>query len=189
MEVLDKKWTAEDFFELELPDGDTHYFELLNGLLVRRNAPSGEHQFAQSKLLLQLMQFVDNKESGMVFSSPTAVALSENDVLQPDILFLKKENMDRFDPIYGIKGAPDLVVEIVSPSSFKHDRFDKKELYEKYGVKEYWLVDPNYKSIEVFALKNKKYQLHAFGVEDGKMTSNVLEGFGLELKNIFLKKK
>ena len=187
MEVLDKKWTDKDFFELELPDSAAYYFELLNGILVRRNAPSGEHQHIQSELLEKFFAFVSLKKLGKIYSSPTAVVFSENDVPQPDIVFLKKENMDKFDPEWGIKGAPDLIVEIVSPSSYKYDRSDKKELYQKHGVKEYWIVDPNYKSIEIFVLQSKQYELHAFAVEGEKITSTVLEGFELVLKNIFLK--
>ncbi len=187
MEVLDKKYTVEDFFELELPDDATHYYELLNGLLVRRNAPSGEHQFAQGKLLVKLIQFVETKGLGMIFSSPTSVVLSENDVPQPDLIFLLTENLSKVDPTCGIKGVPDLVIEIISPTSYRNDRVDKKELYRKHGVKEYWLVDPNYKSIEIFVLQNDQYQLHAFGIENEKITSTVLEGLELELKDIFLK--
>ena len=186
MEVLDKKYTVEDFFKLEVPDDATHYYELLNGLLVRRNAPSGNHQFAQGKLLIKLIQFIESKDLGMIFSSPTSVVLSDNDAPQPDLTFLSKKNINKVDPIWGIKGAPDLIVEIISPSSYRNDRVNKKELYEKYGVTEYWLVDPNYKSIEVFVLKNDRYELHAFGVEEEKITSTVLEGFEMELKNIFL---
>ncbi|MEZ4935030.1 MAG: Uma2 family endonuclease [Saprospiraceae bacterium] len=187
MEVIDKKYTVENFFELELPDDATHYYELLNGLLVRRNAPSGEHQHVQSELLERFFAFVASKKLGKIYSSPTAVVLSDNDVPQPDIIFLKKENLAKFDPTWGIKGAPDLIVEIISPSSYRNDRVVKKELYQKYGVKEYWLVDSNYKSIEIFLLKENTYQLHAFGIEDEKITSIVLEGFELELKDIFLK--
>ncbi|HFA50292.1 MAG TPA: Uma2 family endonuclease [Bacteroidetes bacterium] len=187
MEVLEKKMMAEEFFGLELPDNADYSYELLNGILVRRNAPSGKHQLIHGEIFGQLYLFVNQNDLGKIFSAPTSVVLSDSDVPQPDILFLSKKNNDKYDPVWGIKGAPDMVVEILSPSSFKIDRFEKKDLYEKHGVKEYWLVDPNYKSIEVFALINGKYQLHAFGLEDEKITSTVLKGFELELKNIFKK--
>ena len=186
MEVIDKKLTVEDFFELELPDEATHYFELLNGMLVRKNAPSGGHQFAQSEIFGRLFTYVSEKNLGRVFGSPTAVVLSEFDAPQPDILFLAKENMGKFDTEWGVKGAPDLIVEIVSPSSFRYDRFDKKDLYARHGVREYWLVDPTYKSIEIFSLKeNGKYEIHAFGVEDESITSLVLEGFEMKMEGVF----
>ncbi|MBI5915627.1 MAG: Uma2 family endonuclease [Bacteroidetes bacterium] len=185
MEVLTAKMTVDEFFEVELPDEASYSYELLNGQLVRRNAPSGEHQLVQSELFGNLYIFISQKNLGKLFSAPTSVVLSEFDAPQPDILFLKKENMHRYDPDWGIKGAPDMVVEIVSPSSFKNDRFDKKQLYETHGVSEYWLVDPTYKSIEVFTLKNGQYHLHAFGVGDEKITSTILEGLELELSKIF----
>ena len=187
MVVESKKISVEAFFELELPDDANYSFELLNGILVRRNAPSGEHQLVQSALLGQFFACVAAKKLGRVFSFPTSVVLSDYDAPQPDVLFLSNENMHKFDPEWGVKGAPDLVVEIVSPSSFKADRFDKKQLYEEHGVPEYGLVDPNYKSIEVFVLKDGRYQIHSFGVEDEKISSVVLEGLEIELGNIFSK--
>lgn len=141
MEVLTEKMRVEDFMEMELPDEASYAYELINGLLVRRNTPSGEHQFLQSRLLLHLLPFVAEKDLGIVFSLPTAVVLSGFNAPQPDVLFLSKENMHLYDPAWGIKGAPDLIVEIVSPTSFCYNRFEKKQLYEAHGVKEYWLVD------------------------------------------------
>ncbi len=187
MVVESKKISVEAFFELELPDDANYSFELLNGILVRRNAPSGEHQLVQSEIFGNLYNFVKSKKMGMVLGSPTSVVLSDYDAPQPDILFLSNENMHKFDPEWGIKGAPDLVIEIVSPSSFKADRFDKKQLYEEHGVPEYWLVDPNYRSIEVFTLKDGHYQIHAFGVDDEKISSLLLEGLEIELSSIFSK--
>lgn len=187
MVLVSNKVTVEEFFELELPDDATYSYELLNGILVRRNAPSGEHQLVQSSLLEKFFAFVAEKKLGRVFSSPTSVVLSDYDAPQPDVLFLSNENIDKFDPAWGVKGAPDLIVEILSPSSFKADRSEKKALYEEHGVKEYWLVDPNYKSIEVFILKKGKFTLHAFGVADEKVTSVVLAGLEIEVAGIFSK--
>ena len=91
MEVLERKYTIEDYFRLELPDDATHYFELLNGILVKRNAPSGKQQHVQSEILERLFAFVTPKQLGKIYSSPTAVVLSKNNVPQPDIVFLKKK--------------------------------------------------------------------------------------------------
>ena len=189
MPIATKKITYREFAEMEFPDNDSFLYELLKGILVRKNAPSGEHQFAQSKLLSKFNRFVDDKDLGLVFSSPTAVVLSQISAPQPDLIFLSKDKMNLFDPEWGIKGAPDLVVEIISPSSYKRDHFDKKNLYAQHGIKEYWIVDPNYQSVEIYILKKKEYKLHAIGVEDETISSNVLKDFELTVSSIFYKKK
>jgi len=137
MEVLTKKIDFKEFQQMEFDDQDPFLYELLNGELVRKNTPSGIHQAIQSELFGRMYIFITQNKLGKIFASPTAVVLSDYDAPQPDLTFLRKENSEKFDPDWGIKGAPDLVVEIISPSSIKRDRFDKKELYERFGVKEY----------------------------------------------------
>ncbi|MEM1122131.1 MAG: Uma2 family endonuclease [Bacteroidota bacterium] len=186
--VATRKMTYQEFAEIEFPDDDPYLYELLKGYLVRKNAPSGEHQFAQSRLLRKLDRFVEDNDLGMVFSSPTAVILSQESAPQPDLTFLSEEKMGNFDPEWGIRGTPDLVVEIISPSSYKRDHFTKKKLYEQFGIPEYWIVDPLNQSIEIYTLKKKTYEVHAIGVADEKVTSNVLQGFELKVDSIFHKK-
>ena len=187
MEVLSRKITYKEFAKMDFPEDDPFLYELINGELVRKNAPSGEHQFAQSKLFLSLSRFVDDKEMGMVFSSPTAVILSEENAPQPDLIFLSKEKMKLLDPEWGIRGAPDMVVEIVSPSSYKRDHLEKKRLYAQYGIAEYWIIDPSYHSIEIYVLKEDAYQLHAFGISGEQIVSHVIKDFAIEVDSIFLK--
>ncbi len=188
MEVLARKITYKEFAEMDFPENDPFLYELINGELVRKNAPSGEHQFAQSKLFSLLSRFVDDKELGIIFSSPTAVILSDENAPQPDLIFLSKEKMKLLDPEWGILGAPDMLVEIVSPSSYKRDHLEKKRLYAQYGVAEYWIVDPSYHSIEIYILQEGTYQLHAFGVDNEQITSHILPGFTMEGDSIFLRK-
>jgi len=189
MEVLARKITYKEFAEMDFPENDPFLYELINGELVRKNAPSGEHQFAQSKLFSMLSRFVDDKETGMVFSSPTAVILSDENAPQPDLIFLSKEKMKLLDPEWGILGAPDMLAEIVSPSSYKRDHLEKKKLYAQYGVAEYWIVDPSYHSIEIYVLKDGAYELHAFGIETEQVTSQVLKGFSLEVNSVFMERE
>ncbi len=187
MTVLTKKIGIQEFLQLELPDNSTYFYELINGELVHRNTPSGEHQEVQSNLLEQLIPFILSKKLGKLYTSPTAVVLNEDTVIIPDLVFLKKENRHKFDAEWGIKGAPDLVVEIVSPSSFKLDRFEKRSLYLENGIPEYWIVDPNYRSIEIHSLRDGRYEISAFGVEEESVTSEVLVDFELKVKDVFLK--
>ena len=188
MEVLARKITYEEFAKMDFPDDDPFLYELINGELVRKNAPSGEHQFTQSRLFSILSRFVEDKDMGMAFSSPTAVILSEENAPQPDLVFLSKEKMNLLDPEWGIRGAPDMVVEIVSPSSYKRDHLEKKQLYAQYGVAEYWVVDPSYHSIEIYILQEGVFQLHAFGISGEEVSSHVIKDFSMEVDSIFLQK-
>ncbi len=81
---------------------------------------------------------------------------------------------------------PDLVVEVVSPSTLKRDMVDKMKVYQEYGVKEYWLVFPLEKAIVVYELTTKGYEVFSFATEKGKVKSKVLEGFEVEVSEIFI---
>ena len=110
------------------------------------------------------------------------VAATSN-VVQPDILFIRAENMGILHE-RAVHGAPDLVVEILSPSSVKRDRHRKKELYARAGVPEFWIVDPVYRTIEVFSLSDTGYALFSFGGEDERVSSGMLEGFTGEVGEV-----
>ena len=129
--------------------------------------------------------FVRKKQLGKVFAAPTDVFIDDHNHVIPDLLFIKKSNLKIVDYKEGILGVPDLMVEIISPSSILTDREDKKLVYENAGVREYWLIDPNYRSIEVHTLKKARYKVTSFAIEDGKVQSTVLKGFEVEIKELF----
>ncbi|MEO0138514.1 MAG: Uma2 family endonuclease [candidate division WOR-3 bacterium] len=113
------------------------------------------------------------KGSLKVIPSPFDVIPSEDIVVQPD-----KEG--------SLFGTPNLIVEIVSPSTTRRDTVVKKEIYENFGVKEYWIVYPDEKAIEVWVLGDKgKYELYSFAEKEGKVKSKVLEGLEIDLKEVF----
>ena len=85
----------------------------------------------------------------------------------------------------GVEGSPDLVIEILSPSTMKQDRGDKMKIYREYQVREYWIVDPKNQSIEVYQHQNNDYNLVSFAVEEGEIVSQVLEGFSLDIRSVF----
>jgi Uma2 family endonuclease len=131
--------------------------ELIYGEAIIRNTPSTAHQRIVGELYRQLANFLDDKPC-LVFVSPIAVRLFEekddrpqdvDTVVEPDILVVCDN--DKLDEI-GCKGAPDLVVEVLSPSTRRHDRIVKFNLYQKAGVREYWLIDPEIQTVEVFLL-------------------------------------
>ncbi len=141
------KFTYQDY--LLLPE-DKRY-ELIEGELLTVPSPDVEHQELSRDLEHILWEFVKQNNLGSIFNAPLDVVLSEEDVVQPDILFVSKERAHIIKE-KNIQGAPDLVIEILSPATSERERTLKRKLYAKYGVKEYWIVDPEEKSIEVMAL-------------------------------------
>jgi Uma2 family endonuclease len=111
------------------------------------------------------------------------VIFSEDNTAQPDILFIAKENAGITKS--HVFGAPDLAVEILSPSSIRRDRYDKLEQYARFGVKEYWIVDPANRSIEILALRDGRYAVHAHATETGAVSSLVLSGFTFDVAQVF----
>ncbi|MFN3315693.1 MAG: Uma2 family endonuclease, partial [Raineya sp.] len=150
-------------------------------------APNTEHQEISRDLEFCLLLHTKEHKLGKVFDAPFDVILDENNVVQPDIVFIANENLQHLTK-RGLEGVPDLVVEIISPSTFYRDSVEKKDLYEKFGVKEYWIVEPANQVVEIFTLKNQKYILHQFVAEQGKVQSKLLQGFEIDLKDIFTSK-
>lgn len=152
--------------------------EIIEGVEFLAPSPFGLHQQVIGKLFLQFKSFLENNPMGEIFLSPLDVHLSENTIVQPDLIFLKKENLHLLkDWIYG---TPDLLVEVVSKNSLTRDTVEKKALYEKYGVFEYWIVFPEQTCIEIFSLQNGRYELHsASDLNEGNVISQLLAGFSL----------
>jgi Uma2 family endonuclease len=182
IEIKKGKITVEEFFNMELEDG--FLYELINGNIVKKQAPSPQHQEAVSNLLTFMNIHVLSNKLGKCYTAPIDVFFDKYSNTQPDILFIKKDRQFIVTK-HGIEGQPDLIVEVLSPSSFKNDRIIKKDLYLQFGVAEYWIVDPIYQSVEIFHLEEGAYVLKYFIVESGELESKVLEGFKTDIKNIF----
>ena len=174
-----KVWTYEDYLRL----GDEKRYEVINGRLEEMPAPGLEHQRIISRIILIMRGFSDEGNLGEVLPAPFDVILSETVVVQPDIVFISNETLK--DVKQGrLFGPPDLVVEVVSPSSYARDRYEKFSLYEKYGVREYWIVLPRERVIEVWCLKDGKYVLHSVAVGSGEVESCVLKGFKVKVEEV-----
>ena len=159
-------------------------YELIDGELLLVPAPRTVHQRISGKIQFYLMSFVIKQSLGEVFYAPIDVVFSDTDVLQPDILFI---STDRFGIITedNIQGAPDLVIEILSPSTADRDRTFKSSLYALHGVGEYWIVDPDAQTAEVFTLGERGFErIATYGAGD-VLTSPSLEGFELNLTEVF----
>ncbi len=180
MKVKEKVWTYRDYLELN----DDKRYEVIKGRLYEMPAPHFEHQRVISKIILSVRNFSDRNNLGEVLPAPFDVILSEDIVVQPDIVFIYKDNLKN---IKGgrLFGPPDLVVEVVSPTSYYRDRYEKFRIYEEAGIKEYWIVYPGEKAVEVWVLKEGKYELYSIASSEGKVKSKVLKGLEVELKEVF----
>lgn len=175
-----KKITYADYLKID----DNNRYEIFHGELRMVPAPSTDHQGISINLGSLIWKFVKEKKLGKVFEAPTDVVFDDDEVFQPDIVFIKSERQDiiRENAIHGI---PDLIVEIVSPSSTFSDMVEKKEIYRKYGVKEYWLVFPKEKGIEVLTLENGEYLEFCKSKKTGIVKSKLLEGLEINSKDVF----
>lgn len=160
-------------------------YELIDGEFHMVPAPLTYHQKISLNLLLFLADFVRRSGSGEVLAAPVDVVLSEEDVIQPDILFISKERLGILTE-KNIEGAPDLVIEILSPSSKKWDLEIKMKLYEKYGVREYWIADPEAKSIRIFTLTEAGFQLAHTCPSPLTLSSPLLKGLKIPLEQVFV---
>ena len=176
------KLTVEELFEMELEEG--FFYELINGNIVKKQAPTPAHQKAVTRLVTIMTNFVLEKQLGEVYTSPIDVFFDKYNNTQPDIIFIRKDR-DFIITDNGIEGHPDLIVEVLSPSTFRYDRKEKMELYCGFGVSEYWIVDPKNQSVEVYTLENDRYIMTYFAIEKGDIESKTLEGLKFEVSLIF----
>jgi Uma2 family endonuclease len=175
-----KKMTYADYLKID----DNNRYEILEGELKIVPAPTTEHQSISRNIEFLIWDFVKEKGLGVVFDAPIDVRLDDDIVLQPDIVFIKEENRSIIEK-KAIKGTPNLVIEIVSPSSTFCDTVEKKEIYRRYGVMEYWLVFPDEKVIEVFCLEKEEYIEHCRAKKSDVVQSRILTGLKIETKDAF----
>ncbi|MBS3976848.1 MAG: Uma2 family endonuclease [Syntrophomonadaceae bacterium] len=176
----EKIYTYEDY--QSLPEGAP--YQLIGGELILTPAPSIYHQIISGKLQFKLRAFVTEQNLGLILYAPVDVYLGETETFQPDILFIAKERMGIVEPAR-INGAPDLVVEILSPATAYYDLRKKFKVYERYGVKEYWIVDTEDKSVQVFVHRDGKLVLDQESGAAGEVYSRLLSGFFVHLDGIF----
>ncbi len=175
-----RKFTYEDY--RNTPD-DIRY-ELLDGELIIMTSPSRVHQRLVLKLAGLFTAFVTTGNLGEILIAPFDVVFSDTDTVQPDIVFVSTERAHIITE-NNIRGAPDLVIEILSPSTVGRDRTFKRTLYERHGVREYWMVDPAARNITVLLLGENGYELAGIYGEGQTLTSPTLPGFDLNLGDIF----
>jgi Uma2 family endonuclease len=180
------EWTYENY--LRLPD-DGQRYEVIRGVLYVAASPTFPHQFAHTKLFLRLGNFIEERDLGLLLSAPFDVILPEGIAtpVEPDMLFIRKDDLPDWNA-KNFEGVPDLIVEILSPSSRAYDRKIKLAAYRDAGVPEFWLVDPRLREVVVYGFgeDGKRYvEVDRGGVED-EVKSRVLPGFGVKVGELFL---
>ena len=169
-----------------MPDDGKRY-ELVEGVLREIEdmpAPTLAHQLASRGVFRKLDSFVTERKLGQVLYAPVDVYLADDLAYQPDILFVATESRAKMTKD-DVTGPPDLVVEIVSRSSRSIDRREKLANYAKYGVREYWLVYPDSAIIEVFVLREGKFQMLGRYGEGETVRSEVLAGLEFLTETVF----
>lgn len=175
-----KKFTYQDY--LKTPE-DKRY-ELIEGDMLMTPSPITEHQRISRKLTVQLSIYVEKYNLGEIFVAPYDVYLDNENVVQPDILFISKDKLHIIGE-KNIQGAPDIVVEIISESNAYRDLVQKKKLYARFQVKEYWIVIPGEKLLEIYTIKDNTYTLNKTYTNNDTLASPLIKDLSIELKNIF----
>ncbi len=175
-----KNWQYKDYLSLD----DEQRYEILKGELIMTPAPGTIHQKFSRNLEYIIWEYVREKKLGEILDSPFDVILDEQNVVQPDIVFISNANIKHLQD-RGCFGTPDMIIEIVSPGSIVRDTITKKGIYERFGVKEYWIVYPREKTIEVLSLEEGKYKQRCFVEKKGIIESSVIQGLRIDLKDVF----
>jgi Uma2 family endonuclease len=177
------QWTEADYFTL--PDTN-RFIELSEGELIMPPHPTHTHQLIVFELATKIRAFVQEQELGIVQIGPLPVRLWPGKIREPDILFVAREHSDRIgEQTYG---PPDLVVEVLSPGTRRIDRLEKTVEYARAGVREYWIVDPDGRTVEVFILREGAYELLGKWGGGEEACSEVLAGFRVAVDEVLVSK-
>ena len=166
-----------------IPFGAPNY-QLIEGDLVMAPSPGTFHQDIAGKLYRIIGRFLDEQPVGRVFIAPLDVHLSDINIYQPDVFFIRKENESIIEE-HGIEGAPDLVIEILSKTTEKYDLGIKRSIYARTGVEELWIVDPAKRTLALYRLTENADTPAATYRAKQKFTSALLPGLTIELAAVF----
>ena len=177
----DIKFTYQEY--RTLPETGPRY-QLIEGDLLMSPSPNFFHQTLVANLFESLFAFVKRKRLGLARVAPLDVILTEEDVVQPDIVYISAARKGIIAP-EGLRGAPDLCVEVLSPASRDLDRQAKRVLYARHGVTELWLVDPDARTVELFRLQEQPHAPTRIFRENETLTTALLPGLEIKLAEVF----
>ncbi len=176
-----REWTVDDY--LKLGEMNTPC-QLINGELIMSPSPTPHHQIVSGNLY-DLLKAEAKRNSDTAIYSPVDLYVDSKNVYQPDLIYILEKNKGIITK-RGIEGVPDLLVEIISPSNVFTDRYTKKNVYQKIGVKEYWIVDPASRTLEIYLHNQANPDVpHLYVVDEGAVTSTVIKSLRFDLKTIF----
>jgi Uma2 family endonuclease len=175
------KLTHKDY--LQFPE-DRFRYEVIDGELYMSPSPKVLHQRTLLQLSVILQNFLNIKPIGEIIIAPIDVVLNDSDIVVPDIIFIASANKKILTE-NNVQGAPDMIIEILSRYNPSNDLVRKKALYELYGVKEYWIVDPQEKAVVIYSLVNGKYAEARQLERKDKLRSAMLHGLEIDLEDIF----
>jgi Uma2 family endonuclease len=175
------KLTFEQF--RQLPDDGKRY-ELVRGEVHLTPSPTTKHQIILGRLYASLDEYLSKNPLGRLLFAPLDVRLSADTALQPDLIYVASAHAAIVQEDY-LRGSPDLVVEILSPSTAAHDRATKLPLYAEAGVGEMWIIDPQAKTVEILKLQGNKYLVEAALAGSRALTSTCFPGWELPLPDLF----
>ena len=175
--------TVED---LDAMPDDGNRYEIIEGELLVTCSPDAVHQGIVRNLTVILGNYLSLNRIGQIWPGLGAI-LSEHDAVIPDLIFVSNNRLNEIMVGKRIKGAPDLAIEIVSPGAenSRRDRIAKRQLYGKFSVNEYWIVDPANRNTEVYLLEGQTLKLHVLYNERDELISSVLPGFSCKVAAIF----
>jgi Uma2 family endonuclease len=176
------QWTYKDY--ASLPE-DGHHYEVVNGVLYMSPAPSMGHQEIVGWIFFYLVTHVKLPGLGRVYQAPTDVELGPGDVVQPDVFVVLKPHLDRVTPSRLI-GAPDLVVEVASPRTARHDLDEKLHAYARAKVPEYWIVNPDAQTVEILVWQNWGYSSLGLFAGHTMLPSQVVPDFPVSVEQFFV---
>jgi Uma2 family endonuclease len=179
--AANNRLTAEDY--RALPEGGQQY-QLIGGDLYMAPAPNRFHQDILLNIAVIIAKFLETQPVGKLYPAPFDVYLNNDNVFQPDLVFVARENY-RVLTDAGVEGVPDLAIEILSPRTAKLDRTDKQRVYAESGVKELWLVDPETTTVAVYYLPKHPTQPAAVYSTADQFTSSLFPNLVFSVADFF----
>jgi Uma2 family endonuclease len=174
------RYTYDDL--LRMPEDDGYHYEIIDGELFVNPAAIPRHQTIVLRLAVILSNYVDETKSGIIFIAPTDIVFAYDNVLQPDIFFISNERMAILNE-KNVGGAPDLAIEVLSVSTRRKDKVRKRDVYERFGVTEYWILDPRDSSATLYRREGQRFGKPE--VTTTAVTSPLLPGLRVSLARVF----